>query len=157
MARTEQIQTELLIKARGNLLISIHPKNRSLVLSPQRLDQFPMEKFKHLMDEYLASEVYQPLQIYEIKWETITIVAVLEDLLDLGFEVGHHNNPQVFELFKRYKIKIKSKAGRPRKYEDSKERHKVHYDKKKRERHQLLAENQQLKEALQQLKNDDLS
>ena len=109
------------------------------------------------MEEYLASEIYHPLHIFEIKWETITIVAVLEDLLELGFEVCHHNNPQVFEIFKGYKIKIKSKAGRPRKYKDSKERHKAHYEKKKRERQELIADNLQLKNELQNLEQDKTS
>lgn len=152
MISKKQIQAELLIKARGNVLITVQPKNQSLVLSPQRLDQFPMEKFIHLLDEYLAIEVYEPLKIYEIKWEPYRIIAVLEDLLELGFEVCHHNNPKVFKVFETYGIKIKSKAGRPRKYKDSRERHKFHYEKKKQERQQLLEENQRLKEELDYLK-----
>lgn len=106
------------------------------------------------MDESLGSEVYQPTHIYEIKFEKIFVIAVLEDLLYEGFELCHHNNPNIFLIFKSYGIKIKSKAGRPQKYKDPKERYKVHYQKKKREQQEKLEEILHLKEEIKKLKQE---
>lgn len=154
MISQKEVQAELLIKVRGNLLIAINKDNQSLTLSPQRLDQFPMERFLQVMEEYSAVEVYEPLHLYEIKWERYRIIALIEDLLELGFEVCHHHNSRVFQVFKMYNIKIKSKLGRPKIYDDPNERHKVHYYKKKREQEDQNAENLRLKDELEKLKRD---
>lgn len=147
-------EPELIIKSRGNLLVSINSETQFLVLAPQQLDTFPLEAFQKVMTEFQALEVYPPLRVYEIAWDKIMVVELLNDLLDLDFVLCHHNNPTVRKVFADSNIKLKLKSGRRKKYADPNERHRVHYYKKKREEEEQKAEIQRLKEELEKLKRD---